>query len=230
MLLAEAIATFTFQVSIRKFWRIFWTPLTVVFCALSGYFPPGPTPEGEKGCLALVGVGVERETKDCGWAHLCDLPNTVWVSWSKPGCLLTDLFTGTRMVLGGDTSGGEGWQKQTLCPAKARKGQIFPLSRGSIPRLLYCSHEPACTARALSAAVPCITRERRERQQRTAGAWAPKTCIPLWHNAATVEDDIRNKKQSLKLQEQAARIIKKNIKMMPLKPDGDSIKYWKENV
>lgn len=69
--------------------------------------------------------------------HLCDLSNTVRVSWSKPGCLFIDLFTGTTMVLGRDTSGGEAWQKQTLCPAKAREGQIFPLSRGSIPHLLY---------------------------------------------------------------------------------------------
>lgn len=40
--------------------------------------------------------------------------------------------------LGGDTpvQGSEGWQKQTSCPAKDWKEQIFPLSRGGILRLL----------------------------------------------------------------------------------------------
>ena len=41
-------------------------------------------------------------------------------------------------VLGGDTSvqGGEGWQKQTSCPAKDWKEQIFPLSSDGILCLL----------------------------------------------------------------------------------------------
>lgn len=51
----------------------------------------------------------------------------------------------------------------------------------------------------------------------------------LWHNAASVER-YWEQKANLKIQEQAARIIKKNIQMMPLKTYGDSIKPWKENV
>jgi len=66
--------------------------------------------------------------------------------------------------------------------------------------------------KAQSTTVPCATRESGERQQRAAELWLSKSCIQLWHNIATVEEDVRNKKQSLKLQERLPELLRKTSK------------------
>lgn len=152
-----------------------------------------PQEKGDGGafpCLHWVSVW-EGNPRAAAKLHPCDLSSIVWVSWGKPGYWLINLFAAPMVCGARAGAAGRGYlgtgrqgvaEGDFCCPAKGWKVEIFPLCS-------QVSH--ACCKSSKSSAVPCAAWEW---GKDTAEPGASKTCIQPWHNTATVEEDIRNKK------------------------------------
>lgn len=90
-------------------------------------------------------------------------------------------------LLGRDTlvQGDERGQKETFT-AQPRAGRWKYFH--------YVPRYPTPAVRAQRALLCLVPLGNAGGTEHTAQPWAPKTCIQPWHNTATVEEDIRNKK------------------------------------